>query len=65
MNLIITLISITKNNFTLSSTNKNYFLKLIFDIFKLNKNYFFKNDSFKNNFFKDFFQKIILLKVKK
>ena len=51
MNLIITLISITKNNFTLSSTNKNYFLKLIFDIFKLNKNYSFKNDSFKNNFF--------------
>ena len=37
-NLTITLILTTKSNFTLSYPNKNYFLKLIFDILKSNIN---------------------------
>ena len=51
-NLTIIYTSVTKSNFTSSYLNKNYFLKLIFDIFKSNKNYFFKTNSSKNNFFK-------------
>ena len=48
---IITLKSITKNNFTLSNSNKNYSLKFTFDIFTPNKIYYFKNNFSKNNSF--------------
>ena len=40
-NLTITLILTTRSNFTLSYPNKNYSLKLTFDIFKPNINKFF------------------------
>ena len=39
--LTIIFISIIKNNFILSYLNKNYSLKLIFNILKLNINQFF------------------------
>ena len=57
-NFTITLISIIKNNFTLSYPKKTYFPKYTFDIFKLNKNYFLKIISLK-----DLFQKIFSKKL--
>ena len=51
-NITNTLISITKNNFILFYSNKNYSLKFIFNIFKLNKNYSFKINFSKTKFFK-------------
>ena len=59
-NLIINLTSITESNFTLSYSNKNHFLKLIFDIVKLNINYFFKNNFFQNILSKELSQKLNL-----
>ena len=52
MNLIITLTSTIKSNFTLSYQNKNQSLKFIFDILKPNKNNSVKSNSFKSNSFK-------------
>ena len=63
MNLTITIISIIKNNFTLSYPNKIHSLKFTFDIFKSNKIYYFKSNFSKKNFLKIFFQKISFQKL--
>ena len=63
-NLTITLTLITKSNFTLSYPNKNYFLKLTFDILKANTINSFESNSFKKGSFTLILLKVILSKVK-
>ena len=63
-NLTIILTSITKSNFTLSYPNKNHSPKLTFNIFKPNKNYYFKSNFSKRPFLKDLILKDLLPKVK-